>query len=210
MSSIIWQDKSNLDPMYCEERHQACINGFYYTVYANGGNSIAFLMFSYLGFYEDDSTNIMKGSMDELMVYAETHAHVMLTRKNVRHDLCDIDIAYEINRSITEHDRLIKRQFTDYVQFYDRQPLAALNRFGEPFATPEEKSMELCDWGWSYKTQAMYYGNVRVIERACVDELYDGKYVLVYDDVDDAYVTTGTGGFRTVEAAKKWFFGGGR
>ena len=39
---------------------------------------------------------------------------------------------------------------------------------------------------------------------------HEGRFVLVYGDIDDQDVTHGTGPFVDVEEAGKWFFGAGR
>lgn len=51
-----------------------------------------------------------------------------------------------------------------------------------------------------------YYSKVRVLK------IYKGKkpYVLAYGDIDDALVTSGTGGFSTIQKAKDWYLKNGR
>lgn len=213
MSDVIWKETSNLDPENGYYERQACIHDMYYIVRENDFPRTASLYFSYLEFYSDDSVLLTGGNtLDSLMRYAEQHADIVKTRENVRHDLNDEDVAYEINRSIDAYDDFIELKNSRYVEFYDSKPLTDLNRFGEPFETPEEKSSEYEYWYSSHKEQqSQRYANVRIIERACViDDDCGGKYILVYYDVNDDTVVSGTGGFGTIEAAKKWFFGGGR
>lgn len=213
MSDIVWTDTSNLDPEGGYDEQRACIDGYYYIVRTDDYASDAILLFSYLEFYSDDSTIIkyMKSGFSALKDYAVEHAKLMKTRKNVIHELDPIDVAYEINRSIDAFDKFVNSKNKEYVEFYERKPLIELNVFGEPFASPEEKANEYDNWMTKHnKSQTHHYANVRIVERACIIDS-DSKYILVYDDnIDDNFAVSGTGGFGSVDAAKRWFLDGGR
>lgn len=51
-----------------------------------------------------------------------------------------------------------------------------------------------------------HYATVRIIERPSRDK----PFILVYGDADDTVVTSGTGGFESLQKAAAWYLNGGR
>jgi len=75
-----------------------------------------------------------------------------------------------------------------------------------PYTPEESDDLEDKMFEESKAEELEVFAKVRVIERPIIDK----PFILVYGEVDDKTVKSGTGGFSTFNEATKWFFNFGR
>ena len=131
--------------------------------------------------------------------------------KNIRHDLDKKLVNEQIEKALEKievarlmlEDRIIKT-FNDYEVAKSQGKEGGWTRIPLPL---EESKMENNEWAKEkVKKEMEYYSLVRVIELPQKGK----RFILVYGDLDDETVTSGTGPFESFEKARDWFFTSGR
>ena len=128
--------------------------------------------------------------------------------QNVRHDLDPAVVADAVARKLADIDRHGQyrveraREFTAKYLKDLADGVASKNWLHQP-DSPEDVQHRLQA---QRQTEQSYYAKVRVVELP----REGNRFVLVYGDVDDASVTTGTGPFESFDKAVEWFVRLGR
>lgn len=127
---------------------------------------------------------------------------------NRRHDLDADAVALAIARKVAQLEERCREREVHSAQMAAKYAqdvangVAQKNWIGVPWG-PHEVRQHFAD---SIRTERNEYAKVRIIELPKEGP----RFVLVYGDADDALVTSGTGPFKDIEKAGRWFFRGGR
>ena len=130
--------------------------------------------------------------------------------KNVRHDIEPQLIKDSVRKRVEyfkERFLIEHAQKTENYNKYINETKEKRKKWLRIPLSPEESKKEL---ERIYNNFIFFeenkYAKVRVIERPIKDK----PFILVYGDVDDNTVKTGTGGFDSFEDAQNWFLKSGR
>ena len=132
-----------------------------------------------------------------------------MTIVNIRHDFVSRETIENQNKEkMNSFIKNLNVFYDDYEKNYIQYDYGnRLKSDGTPYITLEQKRHDINESIMWFYNSLERFNNVRIIERLDGDK---SLFYLVYDDVPDETVTGGTGAFGTLEAAKKWFMGGGR
>lgn len=127
---------------------------------------------------------------------------------NIRHNLDPILVQAAVAKQITYYEDFRVRKVGESIALLAKyeQSVAANTVYKDWHHkpdSPERITNQVDTW---IERERKYYSKVRVIELPQPGK----RFLLVYGDVDDATVTTGTGPFETLDTAANWFFKSGR
>lgn len=130
--------------------------------------------------------------------------------KNVRHDIEPQLIKDSVRKRVEyfkERFLIEHAQKTENYNKYINETKEKRKKWLRIPLSPEESKKELERiYNNFIFVEENKYAKVRVIERPIKDK----PFILVYGDVDDNTVKTGTGGFDSFEDAQNWFLTSGR
>ena len=130
--------------------------------------------------------------------------------KNVRHDIEPQLIKDSVRKRVEyfkERFLIEHAQKTENYNKYINETKEKRKKWLRIPLSPEESKKELERiYNNFIFVEENKYAKVRVIERPIKDK----PFILVYGDVDDNTVKTGTGGFDSFEDAQNWFLKSGR
>jgi hypothetical protein len=132
-------------------------------------------------------------------------------RANIRHDINPELVSCQIDAAIAQWERHKARRTEEETQNLESYEAAKFS----------SKDGKVKGWikppagpGWvgpyydeCIEQERTHYALVRIIELPTKEKK---RFLLVYGDIDDSMVTSGTGPFESVDAAAKWFLESGR
>lgn len=126
---------------------------------------------------------------------------------NVRHDIAPALVQDQIEKKVAGHelDRIrYKEDARIAINAYEKAKVEGTTAYWRrPPREPGDLDPLIDD---RIQRERTYYALVRVIELPVVGN----RFILVYGDVDDSTVTSGTGPFESFDAAASWFLKSGR
>ena len=133
---------------------------------------------------------------------------------NIRHEIDPALVREQIEKAVAHNEgRRIhyKEEAQKTLESYEKAKLEKTTHLWSKVPEGPGYVDPMID-SWNLK-QTEHYAKVRVIELEEAVLTHNGswnKFILVYGDVDDTTVKTGTGPFATLDDAKGWFLRSGR
>jgi hypothetical protein len=132
-------------------------------------------------------------------------------KANIRHDIDPELVRCQIDEAIAKWERLKVRRTegeTQNLENYEAARASSKDGKAKGWVKPPAGP------GWvgphydeCIEQERAHYALVRIIELPTKEKK---RFLLVYGDIDDSMVTSGTGPFESVDAAAKWFLESGR
>lgn len=135
-----------------------------------------------------------------------------MQKVNIRHDLDSQRVSETILEKISRYEDTLEKNIEEEKNIHLRYKIDVEKGRGEKWGNPRvdlESDLKRIRKIYNdfIEKEKTYFSKVRIIELPNNEEK---RFILVYGDVDDKKVKSGTGPFESIEKAEAWFYNQGR